>query len=260
MKHEICKAFCDSITVREVPAGIALSTTVASINGDPIGFYAIEMPDGRFRLEDSGLIIPYLYAVGADLENDARREMFEEILNENNAIFDDETLEISSQPVFRDDLPNAAVGFVSLLLRVSDLSVLSQEKVASTFKMDATMRLKERLAGQATLREAEPVSATLAEWEPDVVIEAPSREPVAVFLVQTDHRALEALLLQADAEKLHSPLSVIALLERDTSVSKKTRVKVANRLEAAPIFDGGEMDAIDRIARSALGKYAQALH
>ncbi len=260
MKDEICRAFCDSITVRTVPAGIALSTTAATINGDPIGFYAIELPDGRFRLEDSGLIVPFLYAVGADLENDGRREAFEEILSESDASFDDDTLEIVSNPVLRRDLPHAAVRFVSTLLRVSDLSALAQEKVASTFKSDATTRLKERLAGQAEFREAEPVSAALSEWEPDIIVQAPSRDPVAVFLIQSDQRALEALLLQADSEKHLLPVSVVALLEHDMSVSKKTRIKVANRLEATPIFGGGEADAINRIALSVLGRGERPLH
>lgn len=75
MKERICKAFCDTVSTRKVPAGLAVSTSVASINGDPIGFYIVgPLEDGRYRLEDSGLLMPYLQAVGSDLENQTRRE------------------------------------------------------------------------------------------------------------------------------------------------------------------------------------------
>jgi hypothetical protein len=41
------KAFCDNLTVREVPAGTAVGTPFTSSDGDRIGFYVVP---------DSGLL------------------------------------------------------------------------------------------------------------------------------------------------------------------------------------------------------------
>ncbi len=255
MKDDICKAFCDTVSVREVSAGLALSTTVASIDGDPIGLYVIgPLEDGRYRLEDSGLIVPALTSAGADLENETRRQAFEDILSEYRASFDEDTMEIVSEPLVMSDVPGAAIRFISLLLRVSDLAMMAQEKAASTFKNDATTRLLERVANEAEVQEGGTLSDTLSDWEPDLVIRTTSREPVALFLVQTDHRALEAMLLKADVDRTSAPGSVVALLERENSISKKTRVRAHNRLDAVPIYDGDQTSAINRIATQALGR------
>ncbi len=44
MKEEICRAFCNEIRVREVPAGLAVSTSLRRSDGDAIGFYVIKNP------------------------------------------------------------------------------------------------------------------------------------------------------------------------------------------------------------------------
>ena len=260
MKERLCKAFCDSVSVRQVPAGLAVSTTAASIDGDPIGFYAVgPLPDGRYRLEDSGQLVPFLYAVGADLDNETRRQTFDEILEEYSASLDEETLEIVSEPILESEVPSASLKFVSLLLRLSDLAYLAQERVASTFKHDATSRLKEHLGEEVSFREDGPFFDSVLDWEPDMVIEAPNRVPVALFLTQTDHRVLEAMLLHADAKSQPVNITVAALLEREGSVSRRTRIRAINRLDCIAIFDGDEQGAIEHIA-SAVLRPSAAVH
>ena len=41
VKDDLCKAFCDEILVREVPAGLAVATGFDNFSGDTIGFYII---------------------------------------------------------------------------------------------------------------------------------------------------------------------------------------------------------------------------
>jgi hypothetical protein len=255
MKDQLCKAFCDTVTVREVGAGLAVSTTVASVHGDPIGFYVVgPLLDGKYRLEDSGLLVPYLQAIGADLDNESRRETFTTLLDEHQASLNEDTFEIVSEPVLKAEVPAASLKFVTLLLRVADLSFMSHEKVASTFKHDAAARIRDAVGDRAAVREGEPLSAEVPDWEPDLVLEARGRDPVAVFFVQTDTRILEALMLQAEALQKNVPAAVIALLERDNSVSKSKGLKARNRLETVPVYEGGEADAIARIAREAIGR------
>ncbi len=262
MKAEICKAFCDSVSVRSVPAGVAISTDIASINGDPIGFYAVgPLADGRYRLEDSGLIIPYLYSVGADLENATRRTTFEEILRSESASWNEDSLEIISEPMQKAAVPAAALRFVSLLLRINDMAFMAQERAASTFKDDAISMIRESLGDKAQLREGEPISNLLSDWEPDLVIDSDECGSMGVFLVQTDSRILEAIILHSEAVRSGSSAKIVALLERETSISQKTRVRALNRLDATMVFDGDEQGAIGRVATLALGrKHLEVVH
>lgn len=260
MKDQICKAFCDSVSIKSVPAGLAISTNVASIDGDPIGFYAVgPLQDGRYRLEDSGLLIPHLHAAGADFDNNTRRETFEDLLRSESATWDSDTLEIVSEPMTKNEIPGAAIRFVSLLLRVSDMIFMAQDKAASTFKDDASALINERLEGKAIIREGEPISSNLSDWVPDLVIDVDKRESVGVFLVQTDNRILEAMILHAEAVRTSSDAKIVALLEREASVTAKTRVKALNRLDSLMVFDGDEGGAIDKVATLAIGRNTQAV-
>src|SRR3546814_12153485 len=84
-------------------------------------------------------------------------------------------------PVKEDAVPRAAMRFVALLLRMDDCLLLTQERVASTFKEDAAKRVREALEGRAVIRENEPVSEALGEVTPDMVLETSNRSPVALF-------------------------------------------------------------------------------
>ena len=253
--QQLCEAFCDSISVRTVPAGLAISTTVASIDGDPIGFYVRgPMQDGRYRIEDSGLLIPRLHALGADFENETRRDTFYGLLNEYGASYDEDSFELVSEAVIKSEVPGASLRFVTLLLRVGDLEFMAQEKAASTFKHDAAAQIKRLIGQRATIRESEPVSTDLSDWEPDMVLEAQGRDPVGVFFVQTDTRILEAMLLHTESLQKGIPASVVALLEKENSVSRKSGLKARNRLDAVPVYEGDESVAIGRVIREAVGR------
>ena len=69
MIKELCDAFCDALTVRRVPCGLAVTTPFVSQDADPIGFYIVESAAerGKFRLEDDGTQVPLLEASGIDL-------------------------------------------------------------------------------------------------------------------------------------------------------------------------------------------------
>jgi len=50
--------------------------------------------------------------------------------------------------------------------------------------------------------------------------------------------------------------SVIALLEKDSSVTTKMRKRASNRLAAMPIYEGDERAAVLRIEQEVLGRRA----
>src|SRR6476620_5280381 len=91
MREALCQAFCDEIRVKEVPVGLAISTSFRRADGDAIGFYAVRNvgEPGLVHLEDDGTTIPYLQAAGVDFETQTREKAFAAILEEYGASYDD---------------------------------------------------------------------------------------------------------------------------------------------------------------------------
>ena len=119
-KEQLCEAFCGEITVRSVPAGWAVSTAFNSMNGDPLGFY-ITGPDvsGKYHIEDDGASIAFIEASGADLKNKTRLEAFNELLNEYNINYDEDTGELVTEPLAENQIPKQAIRFIAFLLRAT---------------------------------------------------------------------------------------------------------------------------------------------
>jgi len=145
MKEELCRAFCNEISVKEVPAGLAVSTIFRRSDGDAIGFYVIrnKTAPGVAHLEDDGQTMPYLEACGVDFETQTRKKAFENLLTEYGVEYDEEENVIRTQNMKEEDLPRAALRFVALLMRLFDFLLLTQEHVESTFKEDAAKKVKQ---------------------------------------------------------------------------------------------------------------------
>lgn len=163
MKADLCRAFCDDIVVTEVPAGLAVSTAFKRDDGDRIAFYVITESEDMVRLEDDGSTIPLLEGAGVDFETDTRRRGLETLLSGVDAHFDPAESTIRTQPFARAELPTRALDFVGAMIRMNDFLLLTQEKVASTFKEDAAARIREAVSDRATIRENDFVSARLSE-------------------------------------------------------------------------------------------------
>lgn len=252
MKEQLCKAFCDGVMVREVPSGLAVSTGFAFPDGDAIGFYLSKAGEHGFALRDSGLVYPTLEASGLDLKNPARAEAFTALMREYGVQLDEDDREFGIVGVDEAHVAGAALRFVSFLLRVGDLLLLSEDRAASTFRHDVERMLREQLDGRAIVSEKTPLSEGLDDFEPDFTIRAEGRRPVGVFLGVSDARVLEALYMQMRAEhETHEPVAIIALLEREKAISARVRQQATNRLTAVAHFRGDEAGAIGRIAKEA---------
>lgn len=257
MKEELCRAFCDQLHIREVPAGLAISTAFSYSDCEPVGFYVVG-PDAlnRFRIEDDGTTIPLIEADGIDLDTTTRQEALTALLTEYDVRYDSDRGELTTAPLSAALIPAAAFKFVALLLRLQDLVLLTPERAASTFREDATKAIRNSLGSRVEIKENEPIAPGI-EFPADLIIQAPGREPVAVFLAMSEQRVLEAVVAQmAVTYEAHLSCSVIALLEKDGSVTRKMRTRASNRLTAMPIFEGDEKAAIQRIQREVLGRNA----
>jgi Domain of unknown function DUF1828 len=256
MKEELCRAFCNEISVKEVPIGLAISTPFRRSDGDAVSFYVVktETVPGIARLEDDGQTMPYLEACGVDFETSTRKKAFDELMREYGAQYDEGENLIRTENMREEELPRAALRFVALLLRLYDFLLLTQEHVESTFKEDATKRIKEAIGGRAEIIENSPVSKKLTEVTPDLVISAKGRDPVAIFLSQSATRVHEAIFLQMAAlYEAKEPLSVVALLETEGTLTRDMHRRARNRLAAVTSWEGDQIAAIQRIEREAIG-------
>lgn len=255
MKEELCRAFCHDLEIATVPAGLAVGTAFRKSDGDHISFYIIG-PDkaGLYRVQDDGATVPYLEACGADLNIESRAEAFHEILSEYGVTYDDVTFEITSEPISRDLVPKVGLKLVAALLRLQDLILMTRERVESTWIQEAKRDLEQAAAGKATIEYDAPVSAVLSDYPADIVVRADKHDPVAVFFGTGDSKVYEALLLQSGARyEAKVAITVIVILEKDTSVTKKARQRADNHL-VVPRYRGGERDAIGRIIEAAVGE------
>jgi hypothetical protein len=256
MKEELCRAFCDEISTREVPVGLAVSTPFRRSDGDAVSFYVVHNTTlrGIAHLEDDGQTIPYLEACGVDFETQTRKKAFDALLKEHGAEYDENENVIRTGNMREQELPRAALSFVALLLRLFDFLLLTQQHVETTFKEDATKEIKEVVGDRATIQESVPVSPKLTEVTPDLLIRAPDRDPVAIFLSQSATRVQDAIFLQMAAlYELKEPLSVVALLETESTLTSHMHRRARNRLSAVTSWEGDQDAAIRRIAREVVG-------
>ena len=255
MKSELCQAFCNDISVTEVPAGLAVSTAFRRDDGDRVAFYVISGENGETHLEDDGATIPMLEGAGVDFETDTRRRALDSLLEHVDAYFDVGDSTIKTRPFSGAELPARALDFVGAMLRMNDFLLLAQEKVMSTFREDAAERIRAVIDDRARIRENEAVNKRLSEVRPDMIVEASSRAPVAIFFGTTPSRVHDAIFLHQTAlYEVKQNLAVVALLEQDNSVPNELRRRATNRLATVPVYREDEEAAIARIVREALGQ------
>ncbi|MCO5161077.1 MAG: DUF1828 domain-containing protein [Mesorhizobium sp.] len=263
LKEQICRAFCESVHVNAFKGGLAIGTPYQNfITGDPIGIYALGPKAGMYRLVDNALTLSFLEAEGATMDAASRRDALTLILDQHGAAFDEEMGEIFRDGVSESELPKAVLEFSALLLRLNDLILMTIERVKNAFEDDVKAAIREEMDKRhIQYVEGQPVSQQLADVTPDMVFYPESRDPVALFIATNDAKLWQAMLLRviADSER-HVPLSVIAVLETETSVSQKVRLQADNRLDAAPRYRSGPLDTIQRITRVVVGNEAVTVH
>ena len=254
MKDILCKAFCDGLAVRSVPAGLAVRTPFSRRDGDQIGFYVREVAEG-YRIEDNGLVLPMLEAEGLDFRSGSRGEAMTFLLDEYAVIMDVEERQFTTAILTKDELAAGAMRFVAFCLRVGDFSLMTEARTISTFRDDVRRLLTESVSNKSEITESVPITANLTDFPADFVLRTPGRDPVGVYLATGDGRVLEAMVVQMRASyETHEPCSIIALMERGKSITGPVRRNAANRLAAVAEFRGDEVASIQRIVREAVGQ------
>jgi len=257
MKDELCEAFCNSISVREMKNGFAISTPYDDLKGEPLAFYALGPDDdGLFRIIDDGMTIPFLEASGVSLESETRFMALMGILNEYAASYSEAERQLYLPSLRREALADASMRFMALLLRIQDLALMTRDRVESTFREDVMDKLREKFQLRASFRENEPVNTDLHSVIPDVVIQAEKKEPVAVFVATSGQKINDAVYLHMAATyEFHILIRVVAILQDDGgNIPFKLRQRADNYLDAVPRYVGDERATLDRVAREVFGR------
>ncbi len=225
--EQICSTFCSSVFVNKVPYGFAVCTMFMDTFGDPIEFYVVESGDG-FRFEDGGEYLSHLVAMGIPIDKGQRKEMLDSILKQGGAFFNDKTYEIQSEIFSESQLSERITGYLSALIRVRDLELLTQDVVRSTFREDVTSALKEKYGRSTKFIENGLVDNEFEDFTVDLVIRPNEKRATvgAVYFVTTGRKLNEALLLQVLAKlRRRSEFKVIALIE-DSKIKQIGRKNV----------------------------------
>lgn len=250
---QLCSTFCASISVNPVPVGFAVSTPFEDQSGDRIGFYIVESGDG-YRAEDDGEYLARLIASGIAIDEGQRAHLLDAILEQAGAFWDKDTLEIKSQSFDQKQIGLHLTEFLSALIRIRDLELITREVVRSTFREDVIAALESRYSDVVSLQEQQSVDKALGEYPVDLIVRPRNgRGKIgALYFANSNAKLAEAELLHMEALMAgRTDLKVMALIEdaEMSAISRRRFQRAQNRSIPMPIWLGDEEAAIKRIGR-----------
>jgi len=257
LKESLCKSFCADLSVKQLPSGFAVTTTLRDAVSDPIACF-IERENGGWFMADDGQFLADTVARGIDIGTGSRKDFLDRILRPVGAWCDLTNYEIRTEANQTVPTPERILSFVTALARARDVTFWSRERIKSTFKDDAYKAIVDRLGGMAEIHRSAPADSTLVEFPADAIVRPLSSTGAdalvtAVFFVQALDTLNEALMLWMEARQLHRPVRVAALVEDGTiNLSSYKAQRAFNRIDTTAFFRGDEAAAIDRIEHLAL--------
>ena len=256
LRDKLCSTFCGDLTVREVPAGIAVSAMFEANDGDRLSCLVERSVDG-WRISDDGAFLGDLTGYGIDVGRGGRSEFLARALRPSGARVDEATLQIVAE-LEHDPEPSDVLAFLTALSRAQDVAFWTKERVRSTFREDATQVLREVLGDAADLESGKPIDQSLVEFPPDLIIRPKGYQEgsaiTAVFLVQAIDALQEALLLSLELRTKGRRDIRVSVLVEDGQVNMSTpkAARAVNRIDSISFFRNDEREAAIRVARTAV--------
>lgn len=255
MKELLCKAFCDAITVTEIPSGFAIRTGFKR-GADHLGLFAIRKtfhPE-LMRLEDDGLTVATLADEGVDVFEGHRAQILSQLMQELNIQYDEEEATFHTPFMKMEEAAKAVTPFLSFLLRIQDFKFLTRARIEETFKADVITALRNHFAGRADLSLSEPATHDLMNYVADVVIRPPHLPPLAIYIGSSETKALEALVFAQEVEIKHLTCNVMLVVRtaRPTGIKGRTLARASTRLPVI-IFPNNIPVALQEIDQAVFG-------
>lgn len=249
VQSKICEAFCEGLSVREIPLGYAIRTPFSWLHGEPLTVYG-EKSEGMVRMRDAGDTLALLEDIAGDLTTDTKMDAMRQLATEHGLSFDEENSLFLSEWTDEANLGLAAIRFMSFLNRIQDLSFLSRERVSNAFREQLTEAIKDRFEGRYHVGIREAVSNDHKEYTADIIIKS-AQVQAAIYAATSEVNALEALLADQvfGRDPLQKTIPVIVYEDLfQNKVSSRTKRRVANsvRLRTAD-WAGGKEEVINKI-------------
>jgi len=171
--------------------------------------------------------------LGVDLSKETRRSILNNYASECGVAFDADEF-IFHTPFFSEaETPARLLPFVEFMIGIQRMTFLTRKNVEDVFKDEVVSAIASHFAGEATVVVGRPqVSEIFPDSPADVVVQAPSSKPLAVFIGTSESKALEALLLWSELKNDSSDganvMLVLDQLKRHT-VTNKTLRRAQNR-------------------------------
>ncbi len=249
VQRRICKAFCEGLSVREIPLGYAIKTPFSWLHGEPLVVFG-EKSDGKVRMRDAGDTLALLEDAAGDLTTETKMDAMRQLAADHGIAFDEENSLFMSEWTEEENLGSAAIRFMSFLNRIQDLTFLSRERVSNAFRDELTDVLRERFEGRFHVGVREALSKEHKEYTADIIIRT-AQVQAAIYAATSEVNALEALLAgQVFGREYEIKTVPIAVFEDlfNNKISSRTKRRVMNsaRLRTAD-WAGGRDEVIDKI-------------
>ena len=254
MKEQLCELFCGGISVHEVPAGFAVSTAFGRDDGDSVGFYIVpsQTDPELARLEDDGQTIPLLEVSGVDFSGETRGAALAELLSQCGAQIDQDENLIHTDFMPLAKVPKVALRFVELLIRLQDFSLLTKERVESTFRDDVRSEIR-AVMPDLNITEREPILPQLKEFEADFVVRDTGHPPLGVFSATPMNEFGTPSSRKWPLTMRQGLLAPSLRCLNGTRRSQRNFAKWRRtELDAVPIFRGEERQSVVRIRQELL--------
>jgi hypothetical protein len=239
LKPAIDSALATEVEVRPVREGEAQVYVPFDFpDGDGLVVHIVELPDGRLELTDKAHTLLHLsyHTDIKRLQEGQRASLLEKILHRHDIedrggeFIAPSNVETVGIDVFR---------FSQALLEISDIRNLDREIVRSTFREDFVNLMTEQFP-EAERDYVDREHDPRGEYPVPFVLNGTPR-PIAIFDVNSDERALEAVVISRQLREWGHRMHVVAVEEDQEELTRKHVAWLSAALDKQfPVLEGNE--------------------
>ena len=240
LQKQLCNAFCASVSINKKGSGAVISLPLHDRDGDSFTVY-VSGHAGGFQLSDVGNTLMRLsYEHDVDkLLSGSRGKLFELAVAEAGATSNDGELLLNAAA---DNMIPALFSFGQMMSRVSDLSLWSKQRAASTFHDDLKQLLHARLP-EVEIQEdyLVPNLQGASHYPIDFFINA--HRPLYIFSAHNKDKARLVTIILQHLKMSHEKFDSLVVCANAEDLPKQDLLRLMSAAnDVAPDF--GEHDVI----------------